>query len=107
VAAKTEAPPSPQGGDKPDPVLAKAKSTVAAQMEDPDSVEFGEMKRALRKNTLGKRIDTICGSIKGKSASREESADRPFLYLVQEDEAYVVDGRGDSMATRAYRNICN
>jgi hypothetical protein len=65
------------------------------------------MKRAMRTNTLGKSVDTICGYVKGKKASGESTGDRPFLYLVKDDEAYVVDGPATSIAATAYRNICN
>uniref|UniRef100_A0A973VWZ9 Uncharacterized protein n=1 Tax=Bradyrhizobium septentrionale TaxID=1404411 RepID=A0A973VWZ9_9BRAD len=87
--------------------MDKAKVTIAARMGDPGSVEFSDMKRAMRKNTLGRHVDTICGRVKGRSASGSENGDRPFLYLVKEDEAYVVDGKSGSAASIAYRNICN
>jgi hypothetical protein len=90
-----------------DPVMIKAKTTIAATLEEPASAEFGEMKRAIRKNTLGKPIDTICGRVKRKKASGEEAGDLPFLYLVTEDEAYVVNGPANSAAASAYRNICS
>jgi hypothetical protein len=91
--------------DETDPVLKKAKATIAAKMEDP-SAEFSEMKRAVRKNTLGRPVDTICGYVKGKSASGE-TGERPFLYLVLEDEVFIVDRSRDMIAATAYRNICN
>lgn len=90
-----------------DAVLNKARVTIAAKMEEPDSAEFGDMKRAMRKNTFGRPVDTICGHVKGKNASGAETGERPFLYLVKEDDAYVVDGKADSAASIAYRNICN
>lgn len=94
--------------ESPDPVLNKAKISVAAKMEDPASVEFGDMKRAIRKNTLGRPVDTICGHVRGKNASGSITEERPFLYLVKEDDAYVVvDGKANSVAAIAYRNICN
>ena len=65
------------------------------------------MKRAIRKNTFGKPVDTICGHVKGKKVSGEETEDRPFLYLVKEDDAYVVNGPAGSAAASAYRNICS
>ncbi|WP_246668469.1 MULTISPECIES: hypothetical protein [Bradyrhizobium] len=89
-----------------DAVLTKAKVTIAAQIEDPGSAEFSDMKRAMRKNTFGRAMDTICGRVKGRSASGGETGGRPFLYLVKEDEAYVVDGKSGSAASTAYRNIC-
>jgi hypothetical protein len=106
VPARADAAVSDRPAESADPVLDKAKIAVAAKMEDPASVEFGEMKRAMRKNTLGKRIDTICGHVKGKDASGSDTGDRPFLYLVKEDDAYVVGGRTDWAAAIAHRNIC-
>ena len=107
IEAKVEAPASGQPAETSDPVIIKAKTTIAAKLEDPASAEFGEMKRATRKNTLGKSVDTICGRVKGKNASGEDTGARPFLYLVTEDEAYVVDGPANSAAASAYRNICS
>jgi hypothetical protein len=96
-----------RSAESPDPILSKAKISVAAKMEDPASVEFGDVKRAIRKNTLGRPMDTICGHVRGKNASGTDTGERPFLYLVKEDDAYVVDGKADSAAAIAYRNICN
>ncbi|WP_245322907.1 MULTISPECIES: hypothetical protein [Bradyrhizobium] len=107
IEAKVEAPASDRPAETSDPVIAKAKTTIAAKLEDPASAEFGEMKRAIRKNTLGKPIDTICGRVKRKMASGDDAGDWPFLYLVTEDEAYVVNGSANSAAASAYRNICS
>ena len=107
IEAKVEAPASGRSAETSDPVIIKAKTTIAAKLEDPTSAEFGEMKRAIRKNTLGKSVDTICGRVKGKKPSGDDTGDRPFLYLVTEDEAYVVDGPANSAAASAYRNICS
>jgi len=90
-----------------DPVIVKAKTAVAAKLDIPASASFGEMYRSMRKNTLGQSVDTICGHVKGKKASGEDIGDRPFLYLVKADEAYVADGSPNSEASTAYRNICN
>ena len=90
-----------------DPVMEKAKASVAAKMENPASAEFSDMDRAFRKNTLGRATDTICGHVRGKNASGGNTGERPFLYLVKEDDAYVVDGKPESAAATAYRNICN
>ena len=92
IEAKLEAPASSRPAETPDPVIVKAKTTIAAKLEDPASAEFGEMKRAMRKNTFGKSVDTICGRVKRKKPSGEDAGDWPFLYLVTEDEAYVVNG---------------
>ena len=107
IAAKVEPPASGQPAATSDQVMIKAKTTIAAKLEDPASAEFGEMNRAVRKNTLGQSVDTICGRVKGKKASGEDTGDRPFLYLVKDDDAYVVDGSAGSAAATAYRNICN
>ena len=107
IEAKVRAPASGRPAETSDPVVIKAKTTIAAKLEDPASAEFSEMKRAMRKNTLGKSVDTICGRVKGKKASGEGAGDWPFLYLVTEDEAYVVNGPANSAAASAYRNICS
>jgi hypothetical protein len=90
-----------------DSVLERAKAAIAAKMENPASAEFSDMDRAFRKNTFGRATDTICGHVRGKNASGGDTGERPFLYLVKEDDAYVVDGKPDSAAATAYRNICN
>jgi hypothetical protein len=105
IGAEKGPPASTQLGDETDPVTARAMTAISAKMEDPVSAEFAGMKRAIRKNTLGQPIDTICGYVTAKNASGEHSG-KPFLYLVKEDEAYVVDGNADATATTAYRNIC-
>ena len=107
IEAKAETSASSRPAETPDPVLIKAKTTIAAKLEDPAFAEFGEMKRAIRKNTLGKSIDTICGRVKTRKASGEDAGGWPFLYLVTEDEAYVVNGPANSAAASAYRNICS
>jgi len=89
-----------------DPILKKAKITTAAKLENPASAEFGDMKRAIRKDTLGEPIDTVCGHVKVKKTSGEETGEKSFLYLVKEDRAYVDDGNPDSVAATAYRAIC-
>jgi hypothetical protein len=105
ITAKAE-PPSVQPAETSDPLINKAKATIAAELEDPASAEFVEMNRAVRKTMLGQSADTICGRVKGKKTSDEDTGDRLFLYLVEEDQAYVVDGAAGSVAASAYRNIC-
>jgi hypothetical protein len=85
-----------------DPVLEKAKVTVASKMEDPASVEFEDMTRAIRKSSLG-QLDTICGHVRGKKRTGEQTGKRAFLYLVKEDVAVVDYG---SVPASAYRAIC-
>jgi hypothetical protein len=100
--AKTEIPQSSQLDDKLDSVLKKAMPKIAAKMVNSVSVELVEMKRA-EKNAAGKSVDTICGYVRGKTASGAVTGERPFLYLVQENEAYV---GGYNMATSPYHNLC-
>ena len=107
TAAKVEPAASGQPPDAIDSVIDRAKIAVAVRLEDPASAAFSEMNRSMRKNTLGQSVDTICGHVKSKKASGEDIGDRPFLYLVKEDEAYVADGSPTSAASTAYRNICN
>jgi hypothetical protein len=114
TTAKTETAPSPSQETAPSPsrettvssfqlddesVIKKAKATIAAKVSDPNSVEFEGMDRAARKNALGNSIDTICGLVKDKN-----SGPRPFLYVVEKDEAYI---GGYAIATSAYRNACS
>jgi hypothetical protein len=95
-----------QGPEASDPVLEKAKVTVASKMEDPASVEFEDMNRAVRHDTFGQSIDTICGHVRGKNTSGAETGKRAFLYLVREDIAFVDYGYSNSRAANAYRSVC-
>jgi len=68
AAAKVEPPVIGRAAEPSDQVITMAKTAIAAKLEVPASAEFGEMKRAFRKNTLGKSVDSICGRVKGKKA---------------------------------------
>jgi hypothetical protein len=89
ISAKTETPQSSQPDDKFDPVIKKAMATIAGKMglENSASVELSKVKRA-KKNALGKSIDIICGYVR-ENTSGADTGGRAFLYLVQEDEAYI------------------
>ena len=79
--------------------VTTAKTRVAAQAEWRSSAHARDKAHAA--------ADTAKPT-KGKKASGEDTGDRPFLYLVKDDEAYVVDGpTGSAAATAAYHNICN
>ena len=106
IAGRTEGPASGQPAETSDPVLKKAKIMVAAKMEDPTYAEFVDVKRVMRKNSFGEPFDIICGHVKGKMKSGEAIGERPFLYLVKEDEAFVVGGNPASMAAIVYRWWC-
>ena len=99
-----EAPVPDRVAETSETVLKNAKTKISAKMGNPASVEFREMKRAERKNSVDESIDSICGYVRGKTASGEETGDKPFLYLVKEDEAYI---GGYSMATSPQHNICD
>jgi hypothetical protein len=104
IVTKMEAPQSSQPDDKFDPVITKAMTTIAETMglENTASVELSKVKRA-KKSALGKSIDTICGYVRLKNTSGAGTGGRAFLYLVQEDEAYI---DGYNLATSLYRNLC-
>jgi hypothetical protein len=104
IVTKTEPPQSTPPDDKLDPVITKAMATIAAKMglENSASVELSKVKRA-KKNALGKSIDTICGYVRGKNTSGTDTGGRAFLYLVQEDEAYI---DGYNLARSPYHNLC-
>jgi hypothetical protein len=106
IGGKMEGPATGQPSETPDPVLKKAKITVAAKMENPASAEFVDMKRAMRENTFGQPFEVICGHVKGKKKSGEATGERPFLYLVKGEEAFIVASNPDSMAAIAYRAHC-
>ncbi|MFG3592338.1 hypothetical protein [Bradyrhizobium sp. RDI18] len=107
IEAKVEAPASGRPAETSDPVIVKAKTTIAAKLKDPASAEFIEMKRAIRKNMVGQPVDTICGRVKARITSDEEAGNRPFLYFVKNDAGFVVYGPAGSATDTAYRNICS
>ena len=72
---------SPGPASKPsDPILEKAKATVASKMEDPASGDFEDMNRAVRHDTFGQSIDTICGHVRGK-IHRGQKPEKGLLYI--------------------------
>jgi hypothetical protein len=106
-AAKVEPAAVMQAPEEIDPIMDRAKIAVAVKLEDPKSATFSEMNRSKRKNLLGQYIDTVCGHVKSKKASGEDIGDRPFLYIVKDDVAFVADDSPTSAASTAYRNICD
>jgi hypothetical protein len=66
------------------------------------------MREFLHKKCSSRALNDRLTLLRKKKASGEDTGDRPFLYLVKEDEAYVVDGPiGSAAAATAYHNICN
>ena len=104
IGQKIEDPTSDQLSKTSDPVLKKAKVAVAAKMEDSATIEFVDVKRAV--NKVGQSFETICGHVKGRKNSGDAIGERPFLYLVKGDEAFIVGGNPDSMAAIVYRAHC-
>jgi hypothetical protein len=104
-AAQAQKAESAQADIIPDSILDKLRAAIAAKLEDPASVEFIQMKRALRKNLLEQPIDTICGHIVGKTTSSAERKEMPFLYLVKEENVYIDDGSDEAVAD-AYGKVC-
>jgi hypothetical protein len=98
IVAKPETQAS-QFDDQSDPVIKKAKATIAAKMGGPASVEFVEIKRAAGPNAISNSSDIVCGFVREKNG-----VPRPFLYLVPKDEAYI---GGYNIVTSAYRHICS
>jgi len=96
---------SAQPKDNADVVTEKAKATVAAMMHDPASSTFAEMKRVVR-NLLGDQVEAVCGRIRGKYTAGGDTAELPFVFIVANNEAYIVDG-SNTTATTAHRNLCD
>ena len=90
-----------------DRIAARPKIAVAVKLENPPSAVFSDMKRSMRTNTLGQSVDTICGRVKGKKTSGEDIGDRPFLYLVKDNVAFVADDSPSSADSTAHSAICN
>lgn len=73
-------------------------------LENPASAEFYNLQRA-RKNLLHTTVDTICGYVKAKNASGVDIGGMPFLYIVGDDEAYLVNGRSH-VAETVHSALC-
>ena len=87
-----------------DPVIEKAKTAVAGLMENPTSAQFQTISRGFR-NFSGESIDSVCGHVKGKRPSGKDTEIMPFLYIVGEDVAYLVNGNSPA-AEIIHRSIC-
>ena len=81
-----------------DPVTEKAKTAIAAMLEDPASAQFYNLKRA-QKKLLHMTLDTICGYVRAKDGPGGDIREMPFLYTVDDGEAYLVNGRSQVSAT--------
>ena len=83
-----------------DPITEKAKAAVAALLETPASAEFYNLHRAQR-TLLHARMDTICGYVRANGDSRG----MPFLYTIDDGEAYLVNGRSQ-VAETVHGAVC-
>ena len=81
-----------------DPVTERAKSAISAILEDPGSAEFYDLKRA-QKKLLHTTSDTICGFVRAKSGRGGDAREMPFLFTVDDGQAYLVNGRSEVAET--------
>jgi hypothetical protein len=81
-----------------DPVTEKAQAAIAAMLPEPASAEFYDLKRS-QKQLLHKTVDTICGYVRAKKGSGGDARGMPFLYTVDDGQAYLVNGRSEVSAT--------
>lgn len=87
---------------KADPITEKAKAAVAAMLEEPASAEFYDLKRA-KKKLPHRTVDTICGYVNATDGG--EARAMPFLFTVDDGEAYLVNGRSHLSET-VYKHLC-
>ena len=104
VTGETASLPPTQSNDNAHPVTEKAKASIAALMENPASAEFSKLTRAVKKLRT-KSVDAICGNVRGKTASGEDTGEMPFVYIIDDDRdgAYLVDGK--SHVSDAFHSI--
>lgn len=104
-AAVAPIPPSPSLAPA-DSAVKRAQEIVAAKMRNAAAVEFVNVRRVSKETIAGKTIDSVCGRVKGQRASDGKAGDWPFVYLIDEDKAYIVGDNPDTLAGISYRNIC-
>jgi hypothetical protein len=97
VAVKKECPQDRRKANTRTKIVASPITVKTPQQPDDKSGA-----RAVREDAHGNSIDTICGRVRGKLAG--DTGDRPFVYVVQKDEAYI---GAYVLATTEYRKICN
>ncbi|HEY2531055.1 MAG TPA: hypothetical protein VGJ20_24505, partial [Xanthobacteraceae bacterium] len=69
---------------------------ISAKLGNPASIKFPER---------GKVIGSFCGVAEVKGASGEER-EMPFVYLVQRNEVYIINGSDDLRAATTIRIMC-
>ena len=90
---------------KPDAAIEKAKSSIAAQLQNPESVRFTDVAFKRARNGIGKPTDVVCGIINAKSSDGAYSEGMPFVYLVDMRDMQIVDGE-EIVAEAMYRRLC-
>src|SRR5262249_40761070 len=81
----------PAQDDQSDPAIIKAKASIAGIMAHPEAAEFTGI-RQTAKVLLGESVDAICGYVNAKNLSGADGERIPFVYIIQHDEGYLVDG---------------
>jgi hypothetical protein len=85
-----------------DPTTEKAKAAISAMLDEPAAAEFYDLKRA-KKKLPHRTVDTICGYVKAPDGG--ETRGMPFLFTVDDGEAYLVSGRSQ-LAETVYNHLC-
>ena len=76
----------------------RAKGIISAKLGNPASIKIPEP---------WKVIDSFCGVAEVKGASGEEEREMPFVYLVQRNEVYIINGSDDLRAATAIHIMCD
>jgi hypothetical protein len=105
IAAKMAPLAAAQLSREADPVIEKAKAAIAALMGNPASAQFSRIRRAAR-ILSGESLDTVCGYVKSKNASGTDTGELAFLYIINDDGAYLVDG-SSPLAETVHRSLCD
>jgi hypothetical protein len=87
-----------------DPITEKAKAAISALLEEPASAEFYDLKRA-KKKLPHRTVDTVCGYVKATDGPGGEPRRMPFLFTVDDGEAYLVNGTSH-VAQTVYNHLC-
>jgi hypothetical protein len=74
----------------------RVKGIISAKLGNPASIKFPDI-------APGKAVDSFCGVIEVKGASGD-GTEMPFVYLVQGNELYIINGSDDS---RAIHQVCD
>jgi hypothetical protein len=90
--------------ERADPITEKAKAAIAALLEEPASAEFYELNRG-KKKLPHRTVDRICGYVKATDGSGGEPRGMPFLFTVDDGEAYLVNGTSH-LAQTVYNHLC-